>query len=476
MSLLRRLRQPDLLNIAVYGAATGLTALLTLVVTRVLWRALAPADFGVWSLVDPILLPVASLLLLGIDHSIVKQLRIDRLPLRVVTGTLLASTLPATSLLLLTAGLAAHLAFHLAWTEALLLTMAGEALILMMQTAFRATGAVYGFAALLLSRNLLYLAALLVARADHGSALLPIGLVFLTRGGCVVLASLAALAALRPVLRIDWPRYADALRYGFPLLLTTFIYALSDMTDRWFLAEFDGVVVVGVYALHLKVAAILSQAIVIPFGLWFQPERFKRLDAPDGGRAFFIRTAMVLALLCGYLSGAVWLARDLVLSLIAPGVVVSPLVLACCLGAVTCLALSQALNVGLLMPGHTGKNVVCTTIAVAGTVLVAGGLVPLFGPQGAAVARLFGGIVLVVATAAWSMRVFPVAFPIATMLLYFAASAATAVGLDRVASGHGLPSLAFALVGWTLLSCMFAALWWNRLRAGARRAVSSVRM
>ena len=320
------------------------------------------------------------------------------------------------------------------------------------------------FAALLLSRNLVYLLALWVMQMRAPPQALSLGTVFLARGGCVVAVSLVAVAALRPVLRLDWSRYADALRYGFPLLLTTFIYALTDMTDRWFLAEFAGVVAVGTYALHLKVAAILSQAIVIPFGLWFPPERFKRLDAHDGGRRFFIRTAVGLAIICGYLSGAVWLARDLVLPLIAPGVVASPLVLACCLGAVTCLALSQALNVGLLLPGHTGKNALCTGYAVVASVVAASLLVPSFGAEGAAISRLLGGLVLVGTTAAWSHRIFPIRFPLLAMVLYAAISAATALGLDQGVAGRGPVRLVFALAGWTLMTGWCASLLWNKVR------------
>jgi O-antigen/teichoic acid export membrane protein len=462
--LLNRLRHPDMRNIALYGVATGLAALLTLVLTRVLWRALTPADFGVWALVDPMLAPAASLVLFGVDHAIVKQLRIDRLKLDAVTGALLVSTLPATALCLLAIGLVSQFWFHLAWTGALLLTVAGEALILMMQTAFRATGAVGMFAALLLSRNLLYLAMLLVARHTMAAGSLSIGLVFLTRGACVMLVSLAGVAVMRPALRIDWARYADAVRYGFPLVLTTFIFSLTDMTDRWFLAAFDGVIAVGIYALHLKVAAILAQAIVIPFGLWFPPERFKRLDDPDGGRQFFVRTAVALALICGYLSGLVWLARDVVLPLIAPGIVASPLVLACCLGSVTCLALSQALNVGLLMPGHTGKNAICTCYAVVATWCAAWALVPAIGMSGAAVSRLLGGFVLVIATAAWSHRVFPIAFPFTAMLSYFIVAAMAAAGIDRITAGYGLPGVLVALVAWTFLNALYAAFSWGRIR------------
>ena len=474
---LDRLRSPELHRFAVYGVSVGLAAVFTLIQTRLLWSALGPKEFGIWALIDPMLLPAASLVLLGIDHSIVKQLRVDRLPLNVVAGSLLASTVPATLIGLLGVGLAARLVFNLDWTTALLLTLAGEALILMLQTAFRSDASVYWFAALLLGRNVLYLAVLVFAR--QASALpLSLGVVFLARGACVFAVSLGGLAVLRPVLRIDWPRYADALRYGFPLLLTTFIYALSDMTDRWFLAEFTGVVAVGLYALHLKVAAILSQAIVIPFGMWFQPERFKRMDAPDGGRGFFIRVATALALVCGFLSGAVWLGRDLLLGLLAPGVPASPLVLGCCLGSVTCLALSQALNVGLLLPGQTGKNAICTGFAVLATVIAAAALVPILGAAGAAVSRLLGGLVLLVATAAASARVFPVAFRYPDLLLYFTASAGAAIGIDALLARPGLVALIEAECAWAAVTLVLGALLWNRLRTGelVNRPASALRV
>ena len=374
--MMNRLRHPDVRNFLVYGTATALAAVLTLIQTRILWHSLKPADFGLWSLIDPMLLPAASLLLFGIEHSIVKQVQNDGLSLQIVTGALLATTLPITLLLIIVTYFALHLAFQLAYANALLITIAGEALLLIMQTALRATGAIAAFAAVLLSRNLLYIMILLFASYQNRGAPFSIGFVFLTRGGCVILVSLAATAALRPVLRPDPARYFDAVRYGFPLLLTIFIYSLTDMTDRWFLAEFSGVTTVGIYTLHLKIAAIFSQAIVIPFGLWFPPERLKHLKDPDGGSAFFIRVAILLGLICGYVAGAVWLARDHVLQLIAPGVAASPLILACCLGAVICLALSQALNVGLLIPGYTSKNVICNTYAILATAVSAGVMVP----------------------------------------------------------------------------------------------------
>jgi O-antigen/teichoic acid export membrane protein len=466
MMIQTRLRDPALRNFGVYGFATALSAVMTLVLTRVLWRSLTPSDFGVWALIDPMLLPAGSLLLLGTDHAIVKQLRMDKVTLRQVSGTLLVTTLPISALGLLVIGLIADRVFHIAWTTELLLAIASEALVLMLQTALRATGAVYGFAFLLLSRSVLYLVVLLIAQAYLGLERLSLGLTFLARGACAGIAGLAALAVLRPVLRANWARYCDAVRYGFPLLLATFIYSIYDMTDRWFLADFSGVVAVGVYAVHLKLAAILSQAIVLPFGLWFQPERFKRLAVADEGRGFFIRVAVALAVTCGFLAGGVWLARDPLLSLIAPNVSVSPLVLACFLGAIICLALAQALNVGLMLPGHTGKNAVCVGYAAAATALAACLLVPFFAMNGAAISRLIGGLVLLVTTTVWSARIFAVAFPFYTLALYFAGSIVALVLIDEL-SGPNLVGTAAGLAVWAVVSAMSFGLLWRRFATPA---------
>lgn len=451
-------------GIAVYGAATGVAAVLTLVQTRVLWGGLTPADFGVWALVDPMLTPLASLVLFGIDHAMVKMLHMDRMQLPVVAGLLLVSTLPATTLCLAAIGLIAEAIFHSAWTNALLLAVAGEALILMTLTGLRASSASGPFGAVLVSRNLLYLVVLLILR-EQGP--ISVNMAFLTRGACVFAVSLAALAILRPQPRFDRAVYLDAVRYGFPLLLTTFIYALMDMTDRWFVAGFSGVVAVGTYTLHLKTAAIMAQAIVVPFGLWFPTERFKRLNDIDQGRLFFRRSAAALSVICAYVSGIVWLGRDILLPLIAPGVVASPLVLGCCLGSVTCLALSHAVNVGMLMPGHTGKNVTCTAMAAAAAVAAAAILTPPFGPDGAAISRLLAGLVLVGVTALSSHRVFPITFPFVGMLMYFAASVIAAVVIDGATSTPGLLSATVELVVWTVVTGFLGGLLWNSVRAPA---------
>ena len=463
LSLLARLLHPGVRNVVVYCVSTGVAAVLTLVLTRVLWRGLTADAFGIWALVDPIFLPTASLLLFGIDHAIVKQLRVDRLSLQAITGNLLLCTLPATLACLAVVGIVAQFGIHLAWTAALLLTIAGEAVMQMLQTAFRAAGAVTLFATVLLSRNLLYMAVLLLLRAYAEPIPLSLAAVFLGRGASVVLVSLVAFATLRPRPALDWTRYIDAVRYGFPLVITTVIFALADMTDRWFLAGFSGVVAVGIYALHLKLAAILSQAIVIPFGLWFPPERFKQMDRPDGGRSFFVTTAAVLTLICGYLSGAVWLARDIVLPILAPGVGASPLVLACCLGGVFCLALSQAFNVGLLTPGHTAKNAVCTGLAAAAGFIAAAFLVPWWGIEGAGISRLLSGIVLLAVTAGWSRRVFPIAFPFALILLYIILSVVAAELIDQTVAARGGAGLLFAQGAWAGVTLVLAFLFRSSL-------------
>jgi O-antigen/teichoic acid export membrane protein len=452
-------------DIGLYGVAIAVAAVLALLLTRVLWQTLTPVDFGFWSLIDPMLSQLAALLLLGVDMAIIKQVQLDKRSLRLVVGTLLISTVPASAFGLLVIGVIAQFALHLAWTEALLLTLAGEALLLMVQTAFRAAGAVWGFAVVLVTRNLLYLAGLLAVEASGLARPLSLDVTFLLRGGCVLGVGIIAVIALRPSRRIDWSAYRDAVGYGFPLLLTTFLFAVGDMADRWALATFAGVVEVGIYALHLKVAAILSQAIVIPFGLWFPPERFRHMDDADGGHRFFIRTGLGLTAICGFLSGGIWLARDPVLSLIAPGVVAAPVIMACCLAAVICLALSQALNVGLLLPGHTSKNAICSAVGLAVTVVASVGLVPVAGAAGAALGRLLGGLVLLTMTAMWSHRVLAVHFAFTRLLGYFVTSALALLVIDQL-TPHGLRSIILALVAWTVVTPL-CGLWLRPYRQPA---------
>ena len=213
--MINSLRHPDIRNVAVYGIATAAAAVLTLVQTRVLWHALLPADFGIWTLIDPMLVPCASLVLFGIEYAIVKQIQSDGGSLRVVTGTLLVSTLPATMLCLVIMYVVSHFVFRFAWIDVLLLAITGEALILVVQSAFRATGSVLAFSAVLLTRNLLYLAILLFASFYGGGSPFSVRFVFLARGGCVIFLSLIATAVLRPILRPNQARYFDAVRYGF---------------------------------------------------------------------------------------------------------------------------------------------------------------------------------------------------------------------------------------------------------------------
>ena len=124
-----RVRNPEVRSVLLYGLSTAVAAGLTLILTRVLWRALTPEAFGLWALIDPILIPAGSLMLLGVNHAIVKQLQIDRTPLNQVVGTLLLAGLPAALACLLLLGLVFFIIWHLPRTDANQFGVGGEALI-----------------------------------------------------------------------------------------------------------------------------------------------------------------------------------------------------------------------------------------------------------------------------------------------------------------------------------------------------------
>jgi O-antigen/teichoic acid export membrane protein len=455
--LISLLKRKETLSIGVYGLATVLSALLTLLLTRILWRSLDGTAFGVWSLIDPLLAPVASMVLVGVDFAVVKQFRMDHLPMRVVVGHLLVTGLPAALLCLAGVALIAFYGFHITWMAALLATVLGEALIRLLSTALRATGDVYWYAAIQVGRNLVYIALLLLTIHELSTVPLDNDFVFAARGACMIGVSLLALALFRPSLRFDARHYAEAVRYGFPLLMATFFYSASDMVDRVILAHFAGVELAGIYAVHLKIAAFLSQAIVIPFGLWFPPERFKHAEDVDGGNAFFIATALALTVIATVSAGGVWLARDILMSIIAPGTHASAVVTAACLGSVIGLALSQALNVGLLLPGQTLKNTYCVIFAVLATLVVSVVAVPWLHMVGASYGRLANGVVFAIVTAAWSYAVTPIRFPFAAMAGYFVVSALELVGIDAMTAGRGLLATGEGLVAWLAISTLTVA-------------------
>lgn len=405
-------------RLMIYAGITIAAALSTFLTGPVMVRLLGLESFGTWSLIEPLVLTAAVLALLGIDHGLIKQISLDGGELRVALGRLLLPGAPVLLVIAIVAGTAIAfplLGLHAA--PALAALVAAEALLGLLLFGCRAENRLGPYAVGQAGRTVLLLAALSALLLSTGPTPLTIMDVVLLR--LVIVASLAVLllGLLRPAPANDLAAYTDAVRYGGFILLTSLLAQITENSDRFLLAWFSDRELVGSYVVYVKLTAFVGQGITTPFMLWFPVERFRHLNDPDGGGDFFNAAAYVLlALMLGVAGGVALFGRELV-SLFAPTLPYDAGTLIVLLMAIVITGMSYPLNVGLLKPGHTHRNLYPVGIGAVAMIVVGAVLIPELGPNGAALAKLIGAGVTLATLIILSQRAHPVAFSFGRMLV-----------------------------------------------------------
>ncbi len=405
-------------RLMIYAGVTVAAALSTFLTGPVMVRLLGLEGFGTWSLIEPLVLTAASLALLGIDHGLIKQVSLDGGELRSALGRLLVPGAPLLLAVAIAAGTAiAFTLLHLHAAPALAALVAAEALLGLLLFGCRAENRLGPYAIGQAGRTVLLLATLSALLLWAGPARLSIMDVLLLR--LLIAASLAVLllGLLRPSPVGDLAAYTDAVRYGGFILLTGLLAQITENSDRFLLAWFGDRELVGGYVVYVKLTAFVGQGITTPFMLWFPVERFRHLNDPDGGVDFFNAAAYVLlALMLGVAGGVALFGRELV-ALFAPSLPYDAWTLLVLLMAIVLTGMSYPLNVGLLKPGHTHRNLY--PVGIGALAMIAGGatLIPLLGTNGAALAKLIGAGVTLATLIVLSQRVHPVAFGFGRMLV-----------------------------------------------------------
>ena len=72
------------------------------------------------------------------------------------------------------------------------------------------------------------------------------------------------------------------------------------------------------------------------------------------------------------------------------------------------------------------------------------------------------------ATAGWSNRAFPIAFPFNTLIVYYIASVMVVFTIDRALADNGLPGLVLSLIIWTIVTLAFATLVYSKVGTGSK--------
>lgn len=420
-----------------YGLVTAVAASATFLTVPTLIRLLGIDGFGLWSLIEPLILVGGVLVLLGTEHGAIKQIAHDRIAPGLVAGRLLAAAAPAAILI----ALAFYFGFRTAWgaTLAVLATLLilAEGLLTLMTASCRAANHPAGYALGQGGRALLFLAILAPGLVWSALAIDTVEGVVATRLGitAVLAFGLAVLLRARP----GWApqAYGDAVKYGGFILVTGLLAMVVEAGDRYILAWFREPAAVGMYVVHIKIASIVGQGITTPFMLWFPVERFRHLQDPDGGSAFFSAAAILLLGMLLAISGSVWLIGPLLLELFAPGVGFDPVVSAYVLAATVAVGMSYPMNVGLLKPGLTHRNVYPSLLAAFLSIVLAIVLVPSLGAPGAGVAKVVGALAILTLLTVLSQQVHPVDFAYGRMTGLIAASAILAFTIDHAFQGSG---------------------------------------
>ncbi len=421
-----------------YGLVTIVAAGATFLTVPVLIRLLGIDGFGLWSLIEPLILVGGVLVLLGSEHGAIKQIAYDRLAPGLAAGRLLMTAAPAAILI----ALAFFVGFRTFWDATLavpaVLLMLAEGLLTLLTASCRAADRPAGYALGQGGRAALFLAILAPGFVWSPLAIDSVEGVAAARLAIAALLALGLAVILRA--RPGWaPRaYGDAVRYGGFILATGLLAMVVEAGDRYILAWFRDPMTVGIYVVHIKMAAIVGQGITTPFMLWFPVERFRHLQDADGGSAFFSAAAVLLLGMLLAVSGSVWLMGPLLMQLFAPGVGFDPVVSAYVLAATVAVGMGYPMNVGLLKPGLTHRNVYPSLLAALLSMALAVALVPSLGPTGAGVAKAVGAVAVLAMLTILSQRVHRVVFAYGRMMALAAMSVALLAVMDRVLQGSDM--------------------------------------
>lgn len=458
----------DILGYAVAAAVQAGAALLAV---PILTRWLSPAEFGHWSLLEPLFVMVAQVSLLGVNHGVLRSVGEDGTAPAAAWRGLLPWALASAAVAALIFGVAGWLAAPgLLPVLPFMLALWLEAQSLLALAALRAANRSFPFAAVAMSKSgtfLLVVAAayflpLPFAPTAANVAWMLVGTTLLgaTVGVLWCVGDLRQLAV--PAGTVRWQGYASAVGYGAPLMLAGLATAVTITADRYVLAAHVAAADVGRYVVLVKVASAIN-LLATPLNMWFPSARFKHVKDADGGARFFRRCALaVFAVLAG-VAGVLWLAGPALVTLLNPTQLADRAALGWLLLGAVATALAGIMNVGILAGGRTKWSLYAALATGVLQIALLVVLTPRWGLPAAALSTGVAGCVGLALQNFWSQRLQRVPFAYATMAALAALAVAVVFGLAQLkALGDVQRALAFA-AAWAALA--FIAVRWD----GARR-------
>lgn len=203
---------------------------------------------------------------------------------------------------------------------------------------------------------------------------------------------------------------APMLRYSIPFALGGIVGAITLNVDRFLLKESLSLEAVGIYALALKFALILTLLVSEPFARAYGPFRFSILNRPDANeiQAAALKYIVMASTICATAIGI--FVPDVVRHVIGsnyedvyrycPVLLVSAVI----------ASANYCFETGILYKKKTHYLLYVSLLVLAAKIALNLALLPTMGIQGAAAAHLGASVIQALATNSTSQRLFPVVY------------------------------------------------------------------
>jgi len=260
---------------ALYLAGGLLVGLGNVILIPLYTRLLVPRAFGVFALIDVVILLVVTVTVLRMDVSYLKWFadlnptgQNELLGSTLLAG-LVASFLGGTLLSLLGASRAGQLWLHepirnYAWLLLPIVVFENVQALLLTDLRARRRPILYSLAALFRLAGILFSSYYLMSVRGMGLSGLFAGRLI---GDAVSVAFLAAVCLSSVNLRFSLRLLGPMLRFGFPLIWSLLAFTAQDAAGRYFLVHYGTLEQVGLLGAAIKVSGVFQVLMSAPFGV-----------------------------------------------------------------------------------------------------------------------------------------------------------------------------------------------------------------
>lgn len=448
-------------KVGAYFASNVIQAGLQFLLVPLLVRALGPAEYGRWGLLEPVIATLAMVAQFGTNWGILKLVNQDGVPATTALRFLVVRGWWLACLVAIASGGGLWLLRHdLLAALGLMLVVLAEACLGLVLAAARSENRASAYAAGVLVK-FAGITALVAAcvffrfpQITSASALLMwwggVVLVAAVVGGIKLFVSGGTGKGTSSSVSHS-PSIATAVAYGLPLLGASLLGTVLNSVDRFVVEKYVSAEQLGAYIVALKVAGAMN-FILTPIALWWPTARFEHVCDSDGGQAFFSDMAEKLAILYGMAGACLWIISPVLVRFFAPQMTYSPFVLAGLCIAVVFRGMEPPLNIGLLKEGKTHWSMVMVGVGAMAQICLCLYAVPKWGAVGAAFATAVSSVISTGLVHLMSQRIHPVDLKyskilafilvpwiVASMCNYF--SIIIPVSIVLICAGFGLPAL-----------------------------------